>query len=318
MATFDPCRARAKRPLPMWVDSFLRKTMDFSIAEIGAYHMILYAMWSAPDCNFPDDPAKLATVCRVSKRSWKDHYSDVLLPKFQTDGKFLHSKRLHKEAFLVENFVTRQYCRRTPGSDAANILKTIKWRLTADTTADTTTGLPADDTAGTIRGAVHPIEQESIKKNIYISARESFDIMEFYNNRARDNDWAQWITLTDARQDKLANRVHEAGGIDNFNALVVGIKDSPYLMGQTENQFQMNIDFLLNEDNFLQLREGKFNAKSNSGIVAPISRKGRVDHSDALLEGALRAVEAHEERERSVGGDDRQAEDPGNGTVDDA
>ena len=68
---YDPCGARTKRPCPIWIDAFTRKTQHLAADEVGAYLLILMAMWSRKSCDFPDNERQLAQVSRVSLRLWK-------------------------------------------------------------------------------------------------------------------------------------------------------------------------------------------------------------------------------------------------------
>lgn len=104
-ADFDWRTKRAKRPLPVWIDAFLRDTQHLSPDEVGAYLLILMAMWSRAGCDFPDDDRRLARLCRVSPRLWKTRIGPALRPFFETAGGLLISKRLSVEAEQIE----RQY-----------------------------------------------------------------------------------------------------------------------------------------------------------------------------------------------------------------
>lgn len=109
-ADFDWRTKRAKRPLPLWIDAFLRDTQHLAADEVGAYLMILMAMWSRANCDFPDDDRRLARLCRVSPRLWKSRIGPALRPFFETAGGLLISKRLRVEAEQIE----RQYRDKSP------------------------------------------------------------------------------------------------------------------------------------------------------------------------------------------------------------
>ncbi len=129
--TYDPARARMDRPLPLWVDGFLRETQNLSADEIGAYTLILSAMWMQRTCDFPDDDRKLAIVCRTSSRLWKSRIGPTLRPFFIVrDGKLI-SEKLRKQARFVERQVTQQHARKTR-ENPDNILKEIEARLSAE------------------------------------------------------------------------------------------------------------------------------------------------------------------------------------------
>jgi len=54
--------------MPLWVGDFLAKTQDLDAKEIGAYMLLLMAMWSR-DGYLPDDEKKLQRVARCG-RDW--------------------------------------------------------------------------------------------------------------------------------------------------------------------------------------------------------------------------------------------------------
>lgn len=108
MTKFNPKAARAKRPCPIWVDNFQRDTQHLEADEIGAYFLLLMAMWSRESCDFPDDDNRLARVCRVSPRLWKSRIGPVIRSFLKTDGKVVFQKRLREEASFVERQVKAQ------------------------------------------------------------------------------------------------------------------------------------------------------------------------------------------------------------------
>lgn len=113
---FNAAAARAKRPFPLWVDAFLRDTQHLAADEVGAYMLILMVMWSRESCDYPDDDARLARVCRVSTRLWKSRVGPALRPFFHSIGGCLISRRLRQEAEYVEGQLAAQSNRRAGSS----------------------------------------------------------------------------------------------------------------------------------------------------------------------------------------------------------
>ena len=105
---YNPQKARTKYACPIWVDAFLRDTLDLEADEFGAYHLILYAMWSREACNMPDDDRKLARVSRCSTKLWKSRIRPTLEPFFNVDGGLWTNTRLSKEAAKTEKFLKGQ------------------------------------------------------------------------------------------------------------------------------------------------------------------------------------------------------------------
>jgi Uncharacterized protein conserved in bacteria len=105
---FNAKAARAKRPCPIWVDAFQRDTQHLAVDEIGAYFLILMAMWTRESCDFPDDDNRLARVARVSSRLWKSRIGPVIREFLSVEDGAVISKRLREEAAYVEGEVQKQ------------------------------------------------------------------------------------------------------------------------------------------------------------------------------------------------------------------
>lgn len=114
--SYNPKKARTKYACPIWVDAFLRDTLELEADEFGAFHLILYAMWSREACNMPDDDRKLARVSRCSIRLWKSRIRPVLEPFFEIENGLWISTRLAKEALKTEKFLHNQSNRKS-GAD---------------------------------------------------------------------------------------------------------------------------------------------------------------------------------------------------------
>lgn len=165
MSNFNAATARAKRPCPLWIDAFLRDTQHLSADEIGAYLLILMAMWSREGCDYPDDDHRLARLCRVSLRLWKSRIGPVIRPLFRVADGALISKRLRKEAAYVERQCSAQSARKT-GENSDKPLNDNEAPPSADTTVDE----PADVSPD------HPSQQPNIKKReTYVSLARSDD-----------------------------------------------------------------------------------------------------------------------------------------------
>lgn len=135
MSGFNAKRARAKRPCPLWVDAFQRDTQHLQADEVGAYMLILMAMWTRESCDFPDDDSRLARVSRVSTRLWKSRIGPVIREFLEVVDGAVISQRLRKEATYVERTVKQQSDRKT-GEKPDKSLKDNEGGETADTTVD--------------------------------------------------------------------------------------------------------------------------------------------------------------------------------------
>lgn len=145
MSGFDPKRARAKRPCPLWVDAFQRDTQHLQADEVGAYMLILMAMWTRPTCDLPEDPARIARVARVSKRLWDSRIGPVIMDFLMVQDGAVISERLRKEAAYVERQVTLQSNRKS-GEKSAKGQKIKEVPPSTDTTTDDPSQQPNNPT----------------------------------------------------------------------------------------------------------------------------------------------------------------------------
>lgn len=137
MSDFNAQCARAKRPCPLWVDAFQRDTQHLEADEVGAYILIIMAMWTRESCDFPDSDARLSRVSRVSIRLWRSRIGPVIREFLTAENGVVISQRLRREATYVERQVTQQSNRKC-GEKSRKPLETNK----PDTTTDTTTDEP--------------------------------------------------------------------------------------------------------------------------------------------------------------------------------
>ncbi|AUX76387.1 YdaU family protein [Sinorhizobium fredii] len=86
----------SERPfMQLYVSDFIGDTLHLSTEQIGAYMLLLMAMWNAGG-RLPNDDAKLARVVRMSVKKWKSIEAD-LLGFFDVEGGEITHNRLTKE-----------------------------------------------------------------------------------------------------------------------------------------------------------------------------------------------------------------------------
>jgi uncharacterized protein YdaU (DUF1376 family) len=86
----------SERPfMQLYVSDFVGDTLQLSTEQIGAYMLILMAMWNAGG-RLPDDDAKLARVARLSLKRWRTISGD-LLTFFERESGEIGHKRLTRE-----------------------------------------------------------------------------------------------------------------------------------------------------------------------------------------------------------------------------
>jgi uncharacterized protein YdaU (DUF1376 family) len=86
----------SERPfMQLYVSDFVGDTLSLSTEQIGAYMLLLMAMWNAGG-RLPDDDAKLARVARLSVKRWRAIGPDLLIFFVREAGEIGH-KRLTRE-----------------------------------------------------------------------------------------------------------------------------------------------------------------------------------------------------------------------------
>ena len=81
-----------------------------------------------------------------------------------------------------------------------------------------------------------------------------------YCESARQHGWVVPKSTKPAksRVPKLRARLRDAGGLAGWREAVARVARSPFLMGKTDHNFRMHLDFLLQESSFLKLTEGRY------------------------------------------------------------
>lgn len=149
---FDPRRARAKRPFPLWVDALVRDTYLLETDEFGAYIKIMMAMWGSLDVAIPNDPRKLARIAGVSLRLWNSRIGPALSGFWTECENGITQNKLRKEAVYTERQVKSQSDRKLGdklGEKNDKLLKNNDMDATADTSTDTSTDATTDTSTDT-------------------------------------------------------------------------------------------------------------------------------------------------------------------------
>lgn len=142
---FDAKSARTRQPLPLWAGAFDRATVEMPAEIVGAYILILIAMWEAKSCDLPAEDRFLARIVRTSPTIWRRKFAPALLPMLIEKNGRIFSEKLRENAEKTEEFCRKQHERNFRKSDP-NPLK------------EKDTGEPVDATAeaATDKSAVNP------------------------------------------------------------------------------------------------------------------------------------------------------------------
>lgn len=117
----------SERPfMQLYVSDFIGDTLHLSTEQVGAYLLLLMAMWNAGG-SLPDDEAKLARIVRLSVKKWRAVAPDLLSFFERVDGAVRH-KRLTKE---LQKSESKSQSRASAGAEGgkAKALKDNEARL---------------------------------------------------------------------------------------------------------------------------------------------------------------------------------------------
>jgi uncharacterized protein YdaU (DUF1376 family) len=140
---FDAKSARTRQPLPLWAGAFDRATKEQGPEVIGAYMLILMAMWEAKSCDLPNDEKHLAWVAKVSPTIWRRKYAPIIMPLLSEKNSRIFSEKLQENAEKTEEYCLKQHQRKI-GKSEPKPLKENEPHQTVDKSADQSTVNPPD------------------------------------------------------------------------------------------------------------------------------------------------------------------------------
>jgi hypothetical protein len=86
------------------------------------------------------------------------------------------------------------------------------------------------------------------------------EVVEAWNETAAKHGLAQIRKLTDIRRKKVQAQLRRFG-LSDWQAVFAKISQSPFLLGQT-GDWRCDFDFILSENNFVKILEGKYDRQS--------------------------------------------------------
>lgn len=86
-------------PMPLDTDAFLADTTHLGTTEVGAYMLIIMAMWRSPDGYLVGDDRYLARATRLTMDKWR-RIAPSIRSLLRADGARVTQKRIQKELRL--------------------------------------------------------------------------------------------------------------------------------------------------------------------------------------------------------------------------
>lgn len=271
MMPFNAKASRAKRPCPLWVDAFQRDTQHLSADEVGAYMLILMAMWTRESCDLPNDDARLSRIARMSLRLWRDRVGPTIRAFLLVDDGVVLSKRLREEAAYVEGEVQKQSERKRGGyakpqgnndpykNDKINGNKPLKdnnVQSTADITTDDPRNHPSQQPNNPTDKKEEPNGSSGISRIGILD-----QCVSHFNTNAEAVGWPQVAKITAPRRAALMQRIKDVGGAVAWREAITRAAASPHLTGNNDRGWRADFDWLCKPANFTKLMEGNYDPR---------------------------------------------------------
>ena len=130
-------------------------------------------------------------------------------------------------------------------------------------------------------------DKEDISISSNIPKNEIGAAIAAYNEVAKEHNLPVAKKITVARTAKIRQRLKDAGGLDGWMLALEKVKENPWLMGDNDRGWRVDLDFLGRESSFAKLMEGSYdhhiNASTGERIGKPTLRDIK-DHFDAATD----------------------------------
>lgn len=137
-----------------------------------------------------------------------------------------------------------------------------------------------------------PIEQVGEKELITVKTekKEAIDwesFMAFFNNKVQGTKIPQVRVLTEGRKKQIRALLGKYSKQDLVRAIEI-CTDTPFLRGDNNRGWTVNIDWIYTEKHFIKIMEGNYDWKGNNGEAGNVA--GRSQGRGATLEGVAREI----------------------------
>lgn len=237
--------------MQLYVGDYLADTLHLTTEQHGAYLLLLMTMWRN-GASLPNDPAKLARVCRVSPKRWQQIWAEIS-EFFAIEGEVITNARLTKEH---QKAVSISQERKTAGKKGgtANALKNINAREAIATAELKHSQISEPDIREEAKASPLPVTDDSAAA------------VAIYNDAAARAGWSQVQRMNKARFAALKARMKEAGGLEGWRHAIERAEASDFLCGRRpgrEGPFFASFDFITQAKSFTRLMEGNYDNRSS-------------------------------------------------------
>jgi uncharacterized protein YdaU (DUF1376 family) len=245
--------------MPFYVADYLADTRRLSLAEHGAYMLLIMEYWR--NGGLPDDDKKLARIVGVTTEEWAE-IRDTIADFFEDGWKH---NRIDREIADAND----AYERRASAGRKGGLAKQCSSNATSNAQAMLKQSQPQSDISSN-----EDINITSTSKApdgcAVVSPSKRFDdqllrtTAEAWNELATSLGLATVAKLTDARKVAITRRAKELvedfdfeNPAEGFSELFSKIRGSPFLRGN-ESSWRCDFDWCFALSNFTKIMEGKY------------------------------------------------------------
>tara|TARA_R110000822_G_scaffold41144_8_gene111811 strand:+ start:1114 stop:2043 length:930 start_codon:yes stop_codon:yes gene_type:complete len=243
--------------MPMYFADWIADTMHLSVAQHGAYFLLVSNYWISRKALKNDDKY-LASITRCSAEQWAE--MRPTLEEFFTieENTWVHGRiesELAKAALKYEQAVANGRAGGRAKAKAANVQSNPEPHIVA----------VAKQTLQ------HPLSKRSSKKlanynhnyNHKDKERDIPALFSFCQDFFKQNNLPVPTKLTDNRKKRLISITRNVSD-EEFKTVIQKISQSSFLLGKNNRDFVASFDFIIKPDTFQKLSENNYATKKES------------------------------------------------------
>lgn len=240
--------------MPIYWGDFLRDTLHLNAEQVGAYLLLIASYWcrGAP---LPDDDKQLARVARVSIFKWKG-MSEILRPFFLiSNGAWIHER--------LESELLRSSDRSAKASASAKQRARVSQSQSQRTLLVGNIEPHIEDLRP--NGKIVISGEENRPENDPIPPDEIKPAIDAWNEWAPRHGLARCRKPTTARKAATRRRLDDCGGLPGWFHALAKAEAIPWMFGENERGWRLNIDTFIRESFFTRLMEGAYDPGGPDG-----------------------------------------------------
>ena len=245
---------------------FIEGTIGMPFELKAAYRLVLDLIYMQGG-NLPDDARYISGLLGCTLRKWNSLRGELIaMGKIEINGEFLTNKRAVIELETTRKFTEKQSENRSKPNKNKGLKSPPCDHTDTDTDTDNTSSLRSD-------------VSERAKKRDHVS-----EALEAYSALASRCGLPAVRVLNDARKRKLASLL-KAHGLPVWLEALAKVEASDFCLGR-KGDFRADLDFLLQQQSFTRLLEGRYDNRASAKPAAPPPKPRNI--GDAIRDEARR------------------------------